>query len=94
MSLLESDRIKMNILGFLYEDPKRELTIGGLRSKIKTAFITVKKNCEFLETIGFVTTERKAVGEKKRQITFIKLTNTGMTFQQKIVTSNEAIPYD
>lgn len=93
MPLLESDRIKLGILRFLYENPKMELTIGGLRSKISTAFITVKKNCEFLETIGFVTFERKAIGEKKRQITFIKLTNTGLTFQQKITASKEAMPY-
>ncbi|MEM0466981.1 MAG: hypothetical protein QXX20_05220 [Candidatus Thermoplasmatota archaeon] len=93
MPLLESDKMKLEILRFLYENPTQEMTIDGLRSKIKTAFTTVKKNCEFLEIIEFVTVERKNIGGKKRQITFIKLTKAGIMFQQKIATSKEALPY-
>lgn len=85
MVLLESDRIKLNILKLLKE---KEMTFGGLRTRTNTGFKTIKNNCEFLEKIGFVKMEKKVVGDRGREITFIKLTEMGKEYQEKIIVSN------
>ena len=91
MALLESDKIKLNILKLLYE---KEMTLGGLRTEIGTGFKTIIDNCEFLEKISFIKMEKKGVGEKGRKMTFIKLTEKGKEYQEKITVSKEGMPYD
>lgn len=44
-------------------------------------------------TNGFITTEKKVIGEKERKMTFVTLTSTGQKFQQGRAISDESIPY-
>lgn len=90
MVLLESDRIKLDILKLLYED--EEMTFGRLRSKTHTGFKTIKKNCEFLEKVGIIIMERKVIGEKGRKLHFVKLTEEGKKIQQSLFVSDEQVP--
>ena len=79
MALIESDKIKLNILKLLYE---KEMTLGWLRTNTGTGFRTIKDNCEFLEKICFDTMEKKVIGDKGGEMTFIKLTEKGKEYQE------------
>ena len=91
MVLLESDKIKLNILKLLYE--REEMTRSALRTSTHTGYKTIVDNCEFLEKIDFIKTEKKGYGEKGLKMTFIKLTEKGKEYQGKITISNEGMPY-
>ena len=91
MSLLESDKIKLDILKLLHEN--NEMTLGRLRTKLQTGFKTIKNNCDYLEKTGFITIDIKKIGENERKITFVKLTARGKEFQDKIGISKESTPY-
>jgi len=92
MALLESDRIKKDIMKLLYENG--EMTFGRLRTKTGSGFRTIKNNSEFLQDIGFVVIEKKSVGDRKRELAFVKLTSFGKEYQEKRTISKDEIPYD
>ena len=91
MVLLESDKIKLNILKLLYE--REEMTLSGLKTAIHTGHKTIVNNCEFLEKIDFIKMDKKSYGEKGLKMTFIKLTEKGREYKEKIAISNEGMPY-
>jgi len=75
MSLLESDEIKINILKTL-EKSSQELSLNGLRKRIGAVnYNSVKRNCEFLETMKFINIEQKLI--EGRKYNFIKITAKG-----------------
>lgn len=90
MALLESDRIKLEILKLLFEN--QEMTFGRLRAKTGTGFKTIKNNCDFLERINLITIEKKKIGENERELTFVKLTERGRELQERVAISEEPIP--
>lgn len=92
MGILESDRIKLEIMELLYEN--EEMTYGRMRTRIHTGFITIKNNCEFLEKVKLITIEKKIVGDKDGKMHFVKLTDLGIKIQQDLAVSDEEIPYE
>jgi len=91
MVLIESDKIKLEILQLLFR--YNEMTLGRLRTKIGTGFKTVKNNCEFLEKVDFISVETKIIGDADRKMTFIKLTEKGKEFMKDRGVSEELAPY-
>lgn len=74
MDLLQSDRMKLEILKALHGED--ELTINALRKEVGVSnFNSVKRACLFLETVGLVDIEAKAMGE--REYMWVTLTERG-----------------
>ena len=73
MAILDSDKVKKEIIRVLGEDGER--TIGYIRSKRNTGFKTIKNNCDGLKELCIVDIEKKKINT--RTITFVKLTNLG-----------------
>ena len=67
MELLLSDEIKIKMLKKLQDEKER--TINSLREEIGAVnYNSVKKNCLFLEKIGFIKTDVKSVKNEKSKL--------------------------
>lgn len=73
MAVLVSDKIKKDVIKLL--DDKGELTIGAMRTELKTAYNSVRNNCIFLEECGIIKSDIKNTGSQK--ITFFRLSPYG-----------------
>lgn len=75
MVLLESDKIKINILDVLDKE-KTNLSMNLLRKKVGLVnYNSLLRNCEFLSLINFINLERKII--QNRVYYFISITNDG-----------------
>lgn len=75
MTLLESDKIKINILLALNR-VDTELTMNSLRNYAGLVnYNSLVRNCEFLELIGFITIDTKVI--EKRKYFFVSITESG-----------------
>jgi len=81
MKFVKSDTIKIKILEALSNE-KKEHTYYSLTKKIKVSFSTLKPNCEFLETLGFIFIDRKDT--ESGRYNFLKITEEGREALKKI----------
>ena len=75
MTLLESDKIKINILIALNAS-KNELTMNLLRNNVGLVnYNSLTRNCEFLELINFIEIDTKVIENRKYH--FVSITDSG-----------------
>lgn len=87
MVLLESDKIKINILDVLDKE-KTNLSMNLLRKKVGLVnYNSLLRNCEFLSLINFINLERKII--QNRVYYFISITNDGKKYLKIIKEAEE-----
>jgi predicted ArsR family transcriptional regulator len=81
VDLLDNDRIKLRVLKQLLKS--KELTMNAVRNELGPAnYHAVRRACAFLETIGLVETEARAVGGRK--YVWVRLTDLGVSVAKKL----------
>ena len=76
MTLLESDKIKINILIALNKSDN-ELTMNLLRNNVGLVnYNSLVRNCEFLELINFINIDTKIIENRKYH--FVSITESGI----------------
>ena len=82
MTLLESDKIKINILIAL-NTCENELTMNLLRNNVGLVnYNSLTRNCEFLELIDFIKIDTKIIENRKYH--FVSITESGKTHLELI----------
>ena len=75
MTLLESDKIKINILIAL-NNSENELTMNLLRNNVGLVnYNSLVRNCEFLKLINFINIDTKSIENRKYH--FVSITPSG-----------------
>lgn len=75
MTLLESDKIKINILIAL-NNSENELTMNLLRNNVGLVnYNSLVRNCEFLKLINFINIDTKSIENRKYH--FVSITESG-----------------
>ena len=87
MTLLESDKIKINILIAL-NNSENELTMNLLRNNVGLVnYNSLTRNCEFLELINFIKVDTKVIENRKYH--FVSITQSGKKHLEIIRCKNE-----
>jgi hypothetical protein len=83
MNLFECDKQKIKILTKLY-NLEKSISMNGLRIKVgKVNFISIQRNCEFLEKSELIKIDKiQMEGEKRYNL--ISITNRGKTIYETI----------
>jgi predicted transcriptional regulator len=81
MSKRSPFNIKKSILTLIKSSP---LTYAQLERKVNTGFVTIKDNCEELQSYGFVKIEKKDKHERSGRPYFqVRITEEGLKFLKK-----------
>ena len=87
MTLLESDKIKINILIAL-NNSENELTMNLLRNNVGLVnYNSLVRNCEFLELINFIKVDTKII--ENRKYNFVSITTSGKEHLELITCNYE-----